>query len=245
MLQKFVNLHMKVPATIAALILVFLSPNISALTISILEKSPSSQVYSKILEEIYKRADIPLEFVVMPTQRSLVQSSNGLIDGELVRIHSVGDLYPTLIRVPTPFTFFESTAFSIIPDVPQEQGWDALTDYRVGMVRGMKHAEIGLRHIERVEEVNITQQLFDMLKFGRFDVVVTSKVSGLFFIKEFDLQPLYTLEPALQKHDLYHYLHEKNKQYIPALDKTIQTMKESGELIRLKEKFTTELLEEK
>ena len=235
---------MKVPATVVLLAFSFVSQKASALTISILEKSPSSQVYSKILEEVYKRAEIPLEFVVMPTQRSLVQSSNGFIDGELVRIYSVGDLYPTLIRVPTPFTFFESTAFSVIPDVPQDKGWDALTDYRVGMVRGMKHAEIGLRHIERVEEVNITQQLFDMLKFGRFDVVVTSKVSGLYFIKNSDLQSLYTLEPALQKHELYHYLHEKNKQYIPILDETIRTMQESGELIELKEEFTSELLED-
>jgi len=235
---------MKVLIRIVCLILTFTSQNLSALTISILENSPSSLVYSKILVEIYERAGIPLEFVTMPTERSIVQSSNGYIDGELVRIHKVGERYPTLIRVPTPYTFFESTAFSRIPDVLPDEGWSGLIDYRVGMVRGMKHAEWGLKDIESVIAVNVTKQLFDMLYFGRIDIAVTSRVSGLYFIREFDLQGLYVVKPPLQNHDLYHYLHEKNKEYIPILDKTIREMKKSGELVKLKEQFITELLEE-
>ena len=49
----------------------------------------------------------------------------------------------------------------------------------------------------------------------------------------------------MQRHDLYHYLHEKNKHYIPILDKTIRAMKESGELEALREFFISELLEGK
>ena len=234
---------MKILSSIAFFILALTSQNASALTISLLKDSPSSLIYSKILEEIYKRAGIPLEFVEMPVERSIVQSSNGLIDGEIVRIYKVGELYPTLLRVPTPFTFFESTAFSVIPDVLPEEGWSGLSDYRVGMVRGMKHAEWGLKDIDGVVAVSLTKQLFDMLKFGRIDIAVTSRVSGLFFIDKFDLDPLYVVEPALQNHDLYHYLHEKNKQYIPVLDETIRAMKKEGELVKLKEKFIKELLE--
>lgn len=235
---------MKSLLSLVFLFFTLVSQNVFALTISVLKESPSSQIYSKILKEVYKRAGVPLEFVVMPTGRSLVQSSNGHIDGELVRIYQVGDLYPTLIRVPTPYTFFESTAFSKIPDVPQEEGWNALIDYRVGMVRGMKHAEIGLRDVDTdtIVEVTITKQLFDMLEYGRIDVAVTSKVSGLFFINKFDLQPLYPLEPALQKHDLYHYLHEKNKEFVPIIDKAIREMKESGELVKLRDKYINKLI---
>jgi len=233
---------MKAFSSFIFLMLALCSKNVSALTISVLENSPSSLIYSKVLKEVYKRAGIPLEFVVMPTQRSLVESSNGRIDGELVRIHKVGDIYPTLIRVPTPYTFFESTAFSKIPDILPEEGWNGLSDYRVGMVRGMKHAEWGLKDIESVVAVNLTKQLFDMLEYGRIDIAVTSRVSGLYFIRELNLQPLHIVEPALQNHDLYHYLHVKNKQYVPVLDDTIRAMKQSGELTMLKEKFIIELL---
>lgn len=236
---------MKILIGVNFLILSIFSQTASALTISVLQESPSSQIYSQILKKIYQHAGVPLDFVVLPTGRSLVQSSNGHIDGELVRIYQVGDLYPTLIRVPTPYTYFESTAFSKIPDIPQEKGWNALIDYRVGMVRGMKHAEIGLRDVDTdsVVEVTITKQLFDMLEYGRIDVAVTSKVSGLFFINKYDLQPLYPLEPTLQQHDLYHYLHEKNKKYVPILDKAIREMKESGELKRLKDRHINKLIE--
>ena len=82
-----------------------------------------------------------------------------------------------------------------------------------------------------------------MLELDRIDVAIASKVSGLFLIKKFDLQSIHLLEPALQRHDLYHYLHEKNKQFTPILDKIVRTMKESGELVDLEEKLTTELLE--
>ena len=239
---------MKILPGIIFLLLVTISQKLSALTISVLEAAPSSVVYSNMLEAIYKRADIPLEFVVMPTQRSLSQSTRGIIDGELVRIHKVGDLYPTLIRVPTPYTFFESRAFartkSIQRDI-QQDGWNALQDYRIGIVRGMKHAEIGLKDNKDIIDVNRTEQLFRMLELNRLDIAISSGVNGLSFIDKFDLQSVHLLEPALQRHDLYHYLHEKNKHYIPILDKTIRAMKESGELEALKEFFISELLEGK
>ncbi len=227
-------------------VFVFGAQSLSALTISTLETTPSSVVWSKLLQEIYNRAGISIEFVALPTGRSLAQSSRGIIDGELVRIHKVGDLYPTLIRVPTPFTFFESRAYARSADTQKridEDGWSALQDYRVGSVRGMKYAEIDLKDIKNVVEVDRTEQLYKMLERDRIDVALSTNVSGLFLIRKFDFQSIYLLEPAIKRHDLYHYLHEKNKQYIPILDKTIRAMKESGELAELEERITAEILE--
>ena len=224
------------------------SQSVSALTISILETTPSSEIWSKVLQEIYNRAEIPLEFVSLPTERSLAQSTRGIIDGELVRIHKVGELYPTLIRVPTPFTFFESRAYSRSPDTQKridQDGWNALQEYRVGIVRGMKYASIDLKGIKDVVEVDRTEQLYKMLEHDRVDIALSTNVSGLFLIKKFNFQSVQLLEPVLQTHDLYHYLHEKNKKYIPILDKTIRAMKESGELAELEAKFTAEFLEQK
>ena len=231
---------------IAVILLMFGTQSAFALTISKMENTPSGIVWSKVLQEIYKRAEIPIEFVDMPTKRSLSQSSRGRIDGELVRIHKVGEIFPTLIRIPTPFTFFESRAYARSQDTQQrinQDGWKALKDYRVGIVRGLKYAEIDLDGIKDVVEVDRTEQLYKMLERGRIDVALSTNVSGLFLIKKFNLQSVYLLEPALKRHELYHYLHEKNKQYVSVLDKTIQAMKESGELAELEKKFTDELLE--
>lgn len=228
------------------ILFVLVSQNVSALTISVLENLPLSAVHSKMLKEIYKRADIPLDFVVTPAKRSLSLSTRGIIDGELVRVHKVGDLHPTLIRVPTSYTYFESRAFSVSQGIQkdiQQDGWGALKDYRVGIIRGMKYAEPGLRDTKNIVAVDSTEQLFKMLELDRIDIAIASKVSGLSLINEFDLQSIHLLKPALQRHDLYHYLHEKNKQHVPILDKTIRAMLESGELVELEEKFTADLLE--
>lgn len=232
---------------IILLLSIFASQSVNALTIAVPASTPSMLIYANVLKEIYKRAEIPLEFKTLPTQRALNQSSEGIVDGELVRIHKVGDLYPTLRRVPTSYTYFESRAFSRSAGAEmaiQRDGWHVLRDFRVGIVRGMKFAEeIDIKGWKNVEVVTGTDQLLRMLDSDRIDIAVTNKFSGLVLIKEFGLESVHLIKPAMQKHELYHYLHEKNKQYIPILDEVIRAMDESGELQQLNEKFTAELLE--
>ena len=206
------------------LLVLFTSHNLSALTMSVFESLPLNIVHSKMLKEIYERAEIPLDFVAIPAERSLSQSTRGIIDGEVVRLHKIGDLYPTLIRVPTSYTSFETSAFSMTQSIQEEiqqDGWNALENYRVGVVRGMKYAEFGLSDTTDIVVLNSAEQLFKMLELNRLDIAITSKVSGLSLINRFDMQSVHLLSPALQRNDLYHYLHEKNKQYIPLLDETI------------------------
>jgi len=125
-----------------------------------------------------------------------------------------------------------------------ENGWNALRDYRVGIVRGMKFAEeIDIKNWQNVVVVTGTDQLFKMLERDRIDIAISTKISGLVLIKEHDLKSAHLLEPAIRRHDLFHYLHEKNKKYIPVLDEVIRAMKESGELDELEENFTAEQLE--
>jgi len=244
---KIVAVSVKIVSKIIFLMVIFTSQSVSALTIAIPSSTPSMLRWEHILKEIYRRADIPLDFVTLPTQRALVQSSEGIIDGELVRIEKVGDLFPTLVRVPTSYGFFESRAFSRVQGIQklvQENGWNALRDYRVGIVRGMKFAEeIDIKNWENVEVVTETDQLFQMLELDRIDIAISTKISGLVIMKKHDLKSIHLLEPAIRRHDLFHYLHEKNKKYIPRLDEVIRAMKASGELDELEEKFTTQQLQ--
>ena len=82
-----------------------------------------------------------------------------------------------------------------------------------------------------------------MLELDRIDIAISTKISGLVIMKKHDLKSIHLLEPAIRRHDLFHYLHEKNKKYIPRLDEVIRGMKASGELDELEEKFTTQQLQ--
>lgn len=206
-----------------------------------LENTPDHILGGKLLESIYKEANIPLELVIIPSARALIQSSSGKIDGELQRIYKLADSYLTLLRVPTPFTYFEPAVFTVHKKI-NIKGWHSLRDYKIGMVRGMKFAELGLKGLKNVQQVTRSNQLFTMLSAGRLDVIVSARFNGLYLISRHNLRNIKQLEPVLERHDLYHYLHEKHKKLVPVIDAAIQSMVKSGELARLRKQFHKDIL---
>ncbi len=211
------------------------------LSIAKIENAPDHILGGMLLEVIYKRANIPLDLTIMPSARALMQSSRGRIDGELQRIFKFGESYPTLLRVPTPFTYFEPTAFSVRHQIPIS-GWSSLEGYKIGVVRGMKFAELGLKGMENVLWLTGSDQLFKMLDAGRLDIIVSARFDGFYHIKKLQLNSIRQLQPVIERHQLYHYLHEKHKNLIPIIDDVIKSMKKSGELAKLRKKFSDEIL---
>ncbi|EPJ43683.1 MAG: hypothetical protein OFPII_40440 [Osedax symbiont Rs1] len=234
---------MKIQNIIGALLyLVTTTLCAQSLSIAQLKGAPDDILGAKLLKEIYKRANIQLELTILPAKRALIQSSQGIIDGELQRIFVLADKFPTLIRIPTPFTYFEPTAFS--KNTPLKiTGWSALDGYRIGIVRGMKFAELGLQGIDNVYSVTGSAQLFNMLEKNRLDIVVTGRFNGLYYINNEKIDSIQALKPALERHQLYHYLHQKHKNLVPQIDAVIKSMLESGELAALRIKYVNELLE--
>ena len=206
-----------------------------------LENTPDHILGGMLLEAIYKQAKIPLELVVIPSARALIQSSSGKVDGELQRIYALANAYPSLIRVPTPFTYFEPAVFSRNKNI-KVNGWGSLQGLSVGMVRGMKFAELGLKGVSDVQQVTGSDQLFNMLNAGRVDVIVSARFNGLYHMARVNLLNVKQLEPVLERHELYHYLHEKHNSLVPIIDKAIQAMLESGELAKLRKQFYNEIL---
>jgi len=203
--------------------------------------TPDQVIGAEILRVAYKRIGVPIEIVQMPGRRALRESSEGRIDGEVHRILSVGNDYPTLIRVPTPINYIEPTVFS-----KNERfvvtGCSSLKDYRVGIVRGVRHAEActqGMMHVQVVGDSNLLMQILDK---GRVDIVITAKINGLLQLKKLKLDSIYPLSPPLSRSLVYHYLHQRHKALVPRIDKVFKEMQETGELDSLRERFFKELL---
>jgi len=234
---------MKKPQILLCIILLLL-PLITwgqALRIAQLENTPDHILGGMLLETIYKKANIPLELVMIPSARALIQSSSGKVDGELERIFKLADSYPTLLRVPTPFTYFEPAAFATDSKI-KIQGWHALQDYKVAMVRGMKFAELGLKGFKQVQQVTGSDQLFNMLSAGRADIIVSARFNGLYQISKFNLYKVKQLNPVLDRHDLFHYLHIKHKNLVPVIDSAIVSMTKNGQLAKLRKQYYKDIL---
>jgi len=205
--------------------------------------TPDQVVGAEILKLAYERLGIPIIIVEMPGKRALIESSEGRIDGEVHRIFRVGKDYPTLIRVPTPINYIEPTAFSKRRDF-SVSGCADLKEHRIGIVRGVKHAEDCTEGMENIHIVNNSRLLMQILHRDRVDIVITARINGLLQIKELNLDSIYAMSPPLSREPVYHYLHEKHEALVPKIDRVFKEMEENGTLGRLRERLIGELLEQ-
>jgi len=211
--------------------------------IAIIQNTPDQQVAAQVLKVIYRQLNIPVAFVELPGKRALAESSSGKLDAEAQRIYQIGEIYPSLIRVPTPFMSWEVTAFSKKYPFTMA-GWSSLKGYDVAMVRGMKYAEIGLRQagVNNVVTLDDVGEMMKILQADRVDFAISSRFNGLIQLKALEIDAIHPLSPQLSQLQLYHYLHIKHRALVPKLDAVIQSMQETGELKQLQEKIIRELL---
>lgn len=213
------------------------------LTIAKVEGNIHQELGAQLLEEIYKRVNVSIEFIELPGQRALELSSAGEVDGEVIRIAKIGTMYPSLIRIPTAYSYAENVVFSKNHNL-NVSGWASLKNYKVGIARGMKHYEIQLEGTRRVEKINDNSILIQMLDLDRVDVVVTTRLNGLYQKNRMGNDSIKALSPPLDRMPTYHYLHEKHRDLVPKVDQVIKTMIKSGELEKLREKIIEKLMEQ-
>jgi len=201
---------------------------------------PITMISERVVSEAYNRLGIQVQIEKFPSERSITESNNGKVDGEVSRISGIDDIYSNLIMVPVMVNWFDIVVFT--KDIKSSvTGWDSLKPYTIGIKIGTKFAEMGTKGMT-VSPVSTSEQLFLMLDFRRTDVVVMSRVTGLFEIKQLQLQGIRILEPPLSKKKLYHYIHKKHKSIIPALTKVLQDMETEGRIEEIREQAITELL---
>lgn len=206
------------------------------------ENIPDQLVGAAILEVVYRRLDLAVEFVDMPAKRALVESSQGRVDGEVQRVLDVGREYPSLLAVQPAINYIEPAAFVTRLDIAVT-GWSSLAPFSIGIVRGVGSSERGTRGMTRVEAVTTIDQLMEILANDRIDVAVSDRFSGQLVIKRHHLETrIRTLAPVLEHIPLHHFLNERHRELVPRVGRIIQAMAASGELERLREEITTRMI---
>lgn len=196
---------------------------------------PDQQVGGEILQTVYARLNIELEFFDVQAARALSLSSAGQCDGEVQRIAKVAIDFPALIRIEPAINFIEPSAFTtgLAIDI---QGWQSIRDYEVGIVQGVGSSEHGTRGMPRVHQATSLRNLILMLDRARFQVLVTDLFSGEVEIRKLGLQEkIRPLKPPLERIYIYHYLHEKHRDLAAQVAAVIGEMDASGELEQLRQ----------
>ncbi len=202
-----------------------------------IENIPDQFVGGEILKVVYDRLHIAIELVDMPAKRALLDSSSGLLDGEVHRNINVRSQYPSLIMLEPAINYIEPSVFSKRHRF-EVKGWESIKDYNIGIVRGVGTSEDGTRAMTHVLAVTTLEQLMQALAADRIDVAVSDAFSGLAVVKKLGLKDQITvLTPRLQRNDIYHFLHEKHRDLIPKVEKVLREMQASGELESLRKEI--------
>jgi len=97
-----------------------------------------------IVREAFRRAGVPVRVLYAPSERSLTNANEGIVDGEYLRISGLVSKYPNLVMVPEPICEYEFTAFTKKRGI-RVAGWESLRPYNVGFITGWKILEENVR----------------------------------------------------------------------------------------------------
>lgn len=207
-----------------------------------IDGSADQAVSEKLIFEIYRRAGIEITITPMPSKRALLESSEGIKDGETMRIGSVGIKYPTLIRVPTPISSIRTQAFAKKGSGFTLKDSNDLKKYDIVILRGGQHTTDITRGLKNVQEISKLSLLMRFVQEGRADIALSGRLTGLSLLKKHAIPDVVTVGEPLKELLLYHYLHKDHRHLIPKIDAIVKSMVDSGEMSELRNKSENEYL---
>ncbi len=194
--------------------------------------SVADDLSEAILSEAYKRIGLQITVQKFPAKRALLMANDGRTDGELIRIVGTEKQCPNLIMIPVPVIFFKGVVFTKNADFPVK-GWDSLSPYKIGIVRGIQFSDAPTRQMKHYD-FNLIEELFESLNRGIIDVALYARLDGLVLIeKHFKGSGMKVLEPPLAELPLYNYLHKKHKSLVPKITSVLQEMEKEGTIQKI------------
>ena len=191
-----------------------------------------SGIADRIIKEALRREGIDAKFTIMPSERSLTNANEGIIDGEYIRIEGLQNTYTNLIMVPESVCNYDFTAFSRDPGI-KINGWKSLAPYNVAFITGWKILEKNVEFSKSLTKVKNAQILFDLLANDRVDIVLIEKEQGELLIKQQRLQNMHALQPPLATRKMYLYLNKKHSALAPGIAQQLLKMKRDGSIARI------------
>lgn len=183
-----------------------------------------------IFQRISEQAQLNITVSPLPAKRAEHSVFNDIKDGEILRIFEYGKNNPKVIRVPTPYYKLRTAVFFNKNKPLQITQASELAQYRVGVVRGVKHTQVITRGLNNVIQSNTTEQLFSLLNSGRIDIALTSKIDGLMTLNQQNLHSISHQEQSLATLNLYIYVNHRYPQMVNQLEQAIVELTRNGQL---------------
>jgi polar amino acid transport system substrate-binding protein len=206
-----------------------IQPIAPVVLLSAIENEQTHTIAAAILLEAYRRIGYISEFDFLPARRALEWAASGRHDGDVARIAGTQKNFPNLIPVPTPVVHFKGVAFAKNGNIKAISNWKDLQSLNIGVIRGIRYSTIGTKGMQPLFAKNMGH-LFQLLDGGRIDVAIAVQDAGLVEVKQnFPNRGILIVSNPLYSAPLFHFVHKKNRQLVPLLDKALFEMQEKGE----------------
>lgn len=192
----------------------------------------------KLTAEMFKRAGYKIKIIKLPAERGLVAASEGQIDGDLVRISGLSNIYPHLAQMSENILTWEFCALVKGPKKIKSD-YQTFRKYKTGLIRGWKIYETKMTGSKNLVDVSNSGELLNLLDLGQIDIALYSRSNGVYMTKKLGLKDIKFLEPCLEKQNMYVYMNKKYIKLIPKLNKILKKMKSDGYYDKLYSKTVT------
>lgn len=193
----------------------------------------------EVLRQAYQRLQIDISVIPLPAKRALRSANTGLSDGEAARVKSIEKEYPNLIRIDVPIRIDPMHLYVRVGDEFSVNGWDSIPKSCVlGYRRGVKFAEYAVTEYSLRHSINTSEMvLFEQLNKELIDIVLASPIGAAKMIREQHIDNIVQLDPPIHVSYLYHYLHKKHRELVPAITRALQEMESEGKIQEIREQF--------
>jgi ABC-type amino acid transport substrate-binding protein len=209
------------------------------LELTTVANSPDTTVSAKVLKKAYHKLGIDISILELGASEALQHANSGQADGELQRIDGISRNFPNLIQVPIPINYIQGAVFSK-KKKRKLRGWHSLRTFKIGLVKGVIFAEKGTRGMQ-VQMADSYAQLIELLLSDKVDIIVVPYINGAVAIRLHPQGDKLHLNDILETYLLYHYLHKKHENLLPAITATLKKMLLKGTIPDMRRKIVSEL----
>lgn len=86
-------------------------------------------------------------------------------------------------------------------------------------------------------------RMFQMLDKGRFEIIVSPKLNGLYQMKQLGIKGVRELTPAIMRFDLFHYVNNKHVKLVPRISAVFAKIAASGELAKIRKRVVSVMMD--
>jgi len=186
----------------------------------------------EIMTQAYQRLGYRMKVVEQSTQRSLIDAGQGVYDGNLFRIRGIDRAYPDLIMVDVPCCKLD--VYLYVP--PKKRftvtGWESIPrGYTMVAPFAVKYIDMNIKaHGIPTFFVKTPEETLGFLLSGKADFTLSTRaLDSPIFARGLD-KKLIRLTPAVERIQLFHYLHNKNAGLVKQVGDTLRAMHRDGSI---------------